>query len=183
LRTSCHKPRRQRRRARFRFGRELGGSCHGVINDVREKTDLVVALPITLMGSFLMGALFETGYLWTLSAPLSPLIVGLLGFPAVTGLSLILGILRKELALELLVALAIAQYGTGATDLLTFMTPAQVFTYALVVTVYFPCTATASVLGKELGWLNALLIMAFTISLAILIGAVTFRLTPFIGLT
>jgi ferrous iron transport protein B len=81
-----------------------------------------VALPITLMGSFFMGALFETGYLWTFSAPLSPLIVGLLGFPAVTGLSLVLGILRKELALELLVALAIAQYGQGASNLLTFMT-------------------------------------------------------------
>jgi ferrous iron transport protein B len=51
------------------------------------------------------------------------------------------------------------------------------------VTIYFPCTATAAVLGNELGWKSALLIMAFTIILAMLVGAVTFRLTPFIGLT
>jgi ferrous iron transport protein B len=63
------------------------------------------------------------------------------------------------------------------------MTPAQIFTYALVVTIYFPCTATAAVLGKELGWKNALLIMAFTILLAMLVGAAAIRLTPLIGLT
>jgi ferrous iron transport protein B len=142
-----------------------------------------VALPITLFGSFFMGALFETGYLWVLNTPLSPVTVGLLGLPAVAGLSLILGILRKELALELLVALAIIQYGQSASNLLTFMTPAQIFTYALVVTIYFPCTATAAVLGKELGWKNALLIMAFTILLAMLVGAAAIRLTPLIGLT
>jgi Fe2+ transport system protein B len=63
-----------------------------------------------------------------LNTPLSPVTVGLLGLPAVAGLSLILGILRKELALELLVALAIIQYGQSASNLLTFMTPAQIFT-------------------------------------------------------
>ena len=142
-----------------------------------------IALPITLVGSFFMGTLFEMGYLWMLNAPLSPLTVGLLGLPAVTGLSLILGVLRKELALQLLVALAIIQYGPMASNLLTFMSPAQIFTYAIVVTIYFPCTATAAVIGKELGWKNAVLIMTFTVSLAILIGAIIFRLTPFIGLT
>ncbi|MCJ7610530.1 hypothetical protein MUP00_12855 [Candidatus Bathyarchaeota archaeon] len=70
-----------------------------------------------------------------------------------------------------------------ASNLLAFMSPAQIFTYAIVVTIYFPCTATAAVIGKELGWKNAVLIMAFTVSLAILIGAIIFRLTPFIGLT
>jgi ferrous iron transport protein B len=142
-----------------------------------------IALPITLVGSFFMGTLFEMGYLWMLNAPLSPLTVGLLGLPAVTGLSLILGVLRKELALQLLVALAIIQYGPMASNLLTFMSPAQIFTYAIVVTIYFPCTATAAVIGKELGWKNAVLIMTFTVFLAILIGAIIFRLTPFIGLT
>jgi Fe2+ transport system protein B len=51
------------------------------------------------------------------------------------------------------------------------------------VTIYFPCTTTAAVLGKELGWKNALLIMAFTILLAMLVGAAAIRLIPLIGLT
>jgi ferrous iron transport protein B len=63
------------------------------------------------------------------------------------------------------------------------MSPAQIFTYTLIVTIYFPCTATASVLRKELGWKSTLLIMGFTITLAMLIGALAFRLTPLIGLS
>ncbi len=62
------------------------------------------------------------------------------------------------------------------------MTPIQIFVFALVLTIYIPCVATIAVLGRELGWKNALLIMVFTIVLAILIGALAYRIVPFIGL-
>jgi ferrous iron transport protein B len=141
-----------------------------------------VAFPIVAVGSFVLGALFETGYLWAVLNPMQPLFQGLLGLPAVAGIVLVLGVLRKELALELLVVLAIAQYGSTAQNLLTFMTPIQIFVFALVVTIYIPCVATIAVLGRELGWKNALLIMGFTILLAILIGALAYRTIPKIGL-
>ena len=43
------------------------------------------------------------------------------------GLTLLFAVLRKELALQLLLALALVEYGRGATSLLAFMTPQQIF--------------------------------------------------------
>jgi len=144
----------------------------------RFKDFAFVAFPIVTLGSLVMGALYETQTLWTIVNPMQPVVSGLLGLPAVAGITLILGILRKELTLELLVALAIVQYGANAQNLLVFMTPLQIFIFALVVTIYIPCVATVAVLGRELGWRNALLIMTFTIALALLVGGLTYRILP-----
>jgi ferrous iron transport protein B len=143
----------------------------------RFKDFVFVATPIVLVGSLTLGALYETGYLWKLASPLSPIVEGWLGLPAVAGLTLIFAVLRKELALQLLVTLAIVSYGREATNLLKFMNPNQLFVYALVNTIYIPCVATIAVLGRELGWKRAIAIMTFTIALAILIGGIVFRLT------
>lgn len=148
----------------------------------RFKDFVFVAFPIVLVGSMLLGGLYETGYLWKLASPLSPVVEGWLGLPAVAGLTLIFAVLRKELALQLLVTLAIVMYGGGAHNLLLFMTPAQLFVYALVNTIYIPCVATIAVLGRELGWRRALGIMAFTITLAILIGGIAFRIIGYFHL-
>jgi ferrous iron transport protein B len=146
----------------------------------RFKDFAFMAFPIVVLGSFAMGALYETKYLWMIAAPLEPAVSGLLGLPAVAGITLILGVLRKELTLELLVALAIVQYGSTAQNLLVFMSPLQIIVFALVVTIYIPCVATIAVLGKELGWRNAFFIMMFTIALALIVGAVAYRTLPYI---
>jgi ferrous iron transport protein B len=62
------------------------------------------------------------------------------------------------------------------------MTPLQIFVFALVVTIYIPCVATVAVLGKELGWKNAVLLMIFTIVLAIVVGGIAYRVVPYFGL-
>jgi ferrous iron transport protein B len=131
---------------------------------------VVVATPIVLGGSIVLGGLYETGLLWKLAAPLHPIMEGWLGIPAVAGLTLIVAILRKELALQLLVTLAMVQYGPQASNLLSFMRPDQIFVYALVNTLYVPCVATIAILGRELGWRRALLISGFTVVLALLVG-------------
>ena len=141
-----------------------------------------VAFPIITLGSLTLGALYEMGYLLAIVEPIEPIIYGVLGLPAVAGVCLILGILRKELTLQLLVALAIMQYGPNAQNLLAFMTPLQIFVFALVVTIYIPCVATVAVLGKELGWKNAVLLMIFTIVLAIVVGGIAYRVVPYLGL-
>jgi ferrous iron transport protein B len=131
---------------------------------------VVVATPIVVGGSIVLGGLYETGLLWSLAAPLRPVMEVWLGLPAVAGLTLIVAVLRKELALQLLVTLAIAQYGPQASNLLSFMRPDQIVVYALVNTLYVPCVATISILGRELGWRRASLISVFTIVLALLVG-------------
>jgi ferrous iron transport protein B len=141
-----------------------------------------VAFPIVTLGSLVLGALYETQFLWAIAKPTGPFIESWLGLPAVAGICLILGVLRKELTLELLVALAIAQYGSGAQNLLSFMSPLQIFIFALVVTIYIPCVATVAVLGRELGWKNAILLMLFTIVLAILVGGIAYRIILYLGI-
>ncbi len=148
----------------------------------RFKDFVFVAFPIVLVGSLVLGALYETGYLWKLASPLSPVVEGWLGLPAVAGLTLIFAVLRKELALQLLVTLAVVMYGGGAKNLLLFMNPTQLFVYALVNTIYIPCVATIAVLGRELGWRRAGGIMAFTIALAIIVGGIAFRFIEYFHL-
>ncbi len=136
----------------------------------RFKDFIFVATPIVLGGSLLLGALYETGWIWKLSGPMAPIMEGWLGLPAVAGLTLIFAILRKELALQLLLTLAIVRYGPHTKSLLDFMVPSQLFVYALVNTIYIPCVATVAVLGKELGWRRAAGILVFTIALALAVG-------------
>jgi len=88
------------------------------------------------------------------------------------GLTLVVAVLRKELALQLLVTLAMIQYGPQASNLLTFMRPEQIVVYALVNTLYVPCIATIAVLARELGWRRALLISGFTVALALVVGRI-----------
>jgi ferrous iron transport protein B len=140
---------------------------------------VVVALPVVLAGSFGLGILYETGLVWAFTAPLAPVVEGWLGLPAVAGLTLIFAVLRKELALQLLVTLAIARYGASGSELSAFMDGNQLFTYALVNTLYIPCIATVAVLAKELGWRRALLVSLLTVALALLAGGIAHRLALF----
>lgn len=138
----------------------------------RFKEYVMMAMPIVLIGSFVMGALYESNWIWALTGPVSPVVEGWLGLPAVAGITLVFAVLRKELALQFLVTLAIVQYGSGAHNLLSFMTPQQLFVYALVNTIYIPCVATFAVLRRELGTKTALSIGSFTIVLAVLLGGI-----------
>lgn len=138
----------------------------------RFKEFVFAALPIVLIGSFVMGALYETNLVWIFDAPLALIVEGWLGLPTIAGLALLFAVLRKELALQFLVTLALVKYGAGAENFLAFMTPHQLFVYALVNTIYVPCVATIAVLNKELGARAAIGISAFTVVLAIVAGGI-----------
>jgi ferrous iron transport protein B len=137
-----------------------------------------VAAPIIIAGSLLLGALYESGLVWHLTRPLAPVVQGWLGLPAVAGLTLLFAVLRKELALQLLVALAVVAYGGAAHNLLQFMTVHQLVVYALVSCLYVPCASTIAVLGRELGWKVAGLISAGTLAVALVVGGAVAHLLP-----
>ena len=100
----------------------------------------------------------------------SPVFVGMLGLPAFAATAFIFGILRKEMALEILAVLA------GTAIFIDAMTPLQIYVFALVATIYVPCAATIAVIGKELGWKNMILISGFTIILSIVVGTIANQL-------
>ncbi len=141
----------------------------------RIKDFLFVAAPLIVAGSVALGLLYETDAIVHLTAPLRPLAEWWLGIPGVALLALIMGFLRKELALALLVVLA-ARVIPGVSEsstLLDFMTRGQVFTFVLVCSVYLPCVATLGVLWRELGARGALAITGATVALAFLLGGLS----------
>ncbi|MBE0429709.1 MAG: ferrous iron transport protein B [Thermoleophilia bacterium] len=140
----------------------------------RFKAFVFMAAPILIAGSVILGALFNTGLLFDLARPMAPVVEGWMGLPAVTGLALVMAILRKELALQLLVTIAIAMGAAQAVegDLNVIMSNSQLFVYALVTAIYIPCVATIAALARELGWRRSGVIMSFTIGLAVLAGGI-----------
>ena len=138
------------------------------------------AAPIILAGSLILGALYETGAVWRLTEPLSPVVEGWLLLPPVAGLTLLFAVLRKELALQLLIAFAAVTVAT-ADDLSSFMTTSQIVTYAVVNSIYIPCVATIAVMGREIGWRRTTAVSAGTIALALLVGGLVARLAPLLG--
>jgi ferrous iron transport protein B len=145
----------------------------------RLKDFLYIAAPLIVVGSFVLGLLYESGWIFKLTTPLKPVMEWWLGIPAVAGLALIFAFLRKELALALLLVLA-AQIIPGVTEsssLLEFMSRGQIFTFALVCAIYIPCVATLGVLWRELGWKDSLAIGASTVILALLLGGISHLIT------
>ena len=101
---------------------------------------------------------------------LSPVTVTWLGLPAITGITLIFGVLRKELTLIMLSTLF------GTTNFAQVLSPVQMIIFALVTMLYIPCIATIAALAKEFGWRKALFITMLEITFAIVVGGVTLRL-------
>ena len=129
-----------------------------------------------LIGSVALGLLYESGLIWYATAVLDPVVRGWLGLPSVAGLALVFSFLRKELALQLLVALAVIQLGAGAAGLSSIMSPAQLFVYAIVTSVSVPCVATLAALRGEFGWRSALTMSGSTLVIALATGGVLARL-------
>lgn len=99
-----------------------------------------------------------------ISSFLSPITVTWLGLPAITGILLIFGILRKELILVMLAAYL------GTTNFADVLSRQQMITLAVVSMFYIPCVATISVVWKEYGWKKALTICILEILFAILLA-------------
>jgi len=158
-------------------------SLRGVLRKawIQFREFLFVATPIVIAGSLVLGGLYETGLLVRLAEPLAPIVENWLGLPAIAGLTLLIGTLRKELALQLLVVMAVAVMGVAATDLTSFMTPTNLFVYALVNTLAVPCVSTIAVLSREHGWWRTACIVGFTIVLGVVAGGVFAHLLPALG--
>jgi len=131
---------------------------------LRMKEFLYIAIPLLIAGSIIFGWLDLTGFSRLIEGPMTPITVGVLGLPAFTAICLIYGVLRKEMAIEML---AIA---SGTFIFSTVMTPVQIFVFCLVVTLYIPCLATFSVVVRELNWRWAVGGSIFTIVLALIVG-------------
>jgi len=136
----------------------------------RLKEFVVVAWPILIAGSVVLEVIDYYAWAGPLNDLMAPFTVGLLGFPAAVGVTLVFGIMRKELALVLLFT------ALGTTEVGSVMSTAQIVGYTFFVTFYVPCLATFAALGREFGWRTAALITAVTLGI-VTFSTAGFRLT------
>jgi ferrous iron transport protein B len=129
------------------------------------KEFITIAWPLLILCSALLGVLEWANADRLLNALLSPLTVVVLGLPAAVGVTLVFGVLRKELTLVMLVqALGTSEIGTVLTD-------GQLMAFTLFVVFYVPCVATVAAMAKELGWKDTVWISGLTVALATVIAA------------
>jgi ferrous iron transport protein B len=136
----------------------------------RTKSLVMIVFPTYIVGSAAVQALYALGILNPINAALTPITVWWLGLPAIAGILLIFGIVRKEMTILTLAVIA------GTTNFGSVMTPVQLIVLALVSMLYIPCLATTFTIASEFGWKNAILITISEIGLAIVIGGIAFRL-------
>ncbi len=95
------------------------------------------AIPFLFLGVFLINILYHIGVLQVISQVLSPFMNTLFGLPGEATTSLVVGFLRKDLAVGTLIPLQLTAF--------------QLVIAVTMLTIYFPCVATFSVLLRELG--------------------------------
>ena len=87
---------------------------------------------------------------------LSPVFEGFLGLPAATAIPIVMGVLRKDVAMGLLIPL--------------HLTASQSLIAVVVLSMTFPCIATFIILWKELGTKKMLMSTGIMISAAMATG-------------
>ncbi|MEM1580974.1 MAG: ferrous iron transport protein B [Candidatus Bathyarchaeia archaeon] len=137
---------------------------------------LKISFPLIIISGLLIKTAEILGFLKLISYVLSPITVSWLGLPEIVGVTLIFGVLRKELTLVLLATLL------GTTNFQAALTQLQMFIFALVVMLYVPCIATIAACIKEFGWKKAAVITVVEIVFAILIGGLIYRVFAILNL-
>ncbi|MDI6690223.1 MAG: ferrous iron transporter B [Actinomycetota bacterium] len=124
---------------------------------MRIKYFLKEGVPYVLLGVFIANVLYTLGVIDFVGRIASPAIVGLLGLTKETAAALIIGFLRKDVAVGMLLPLG--------------LTTKQLIIASVVLTMYFPCVATFAVLVKELGVKDMMKSAGIMIVGAILVGS------------
>ncbi len=128
------------------------------------KEFIIIAWPLIMVSSAVLGILEYLQAATLLNTMLVPLTVWLLGLPALVGVTLVFGVLRKELTLVMLVQ------ALGTADVASVMTTNQLVVFTLFVVFYIPCIATVGAMAHELGWKDTAWVSGLTVVVAIVIS-------------
>ena len=107
---------------------KLGGRVRGYLRE---------ALPIVLIAIAVVNLLYAAGIFDAVASLFTPVMTRLLGLPGESITALVIGFLRKDVALALMAPLA--------------LTAGQFVVASVVLSMFFPCVATFAVLLRELG--------------------------------
>ena len=125
---------------------------------MRVRWFLTEAVPWMFFGVLLINILYAVGFFDALGALFAPVMEGWLGLPSEAAPSLLIGFLRKDLAVGMLLPLGLSA--------------AQLVIAAVMLTMYFPCVATFVVLLKELGLKDMLKASLIMVIMSLSVGGV-----------
>ncbi|MDQ7780042.1 MAG: ferrous iron transporter B [Planctomycetota bacterium] len=125
---------------------------------------IVEAELVVLVGITLLNLLEAVGVIDFLSRLMAPVVSGLLGLPPQAVGALLLGMLRKDVAVGMLTPLALTQK--------------QAVIAATVLAMFFPCAATFVVVLKELGWRALLKMTGIMLFVSLLVGSLLNFIMP-----
>lgn len=114
------------------------------------------AIPFVLSGVFLINILYMIGIMNFFVRVVGPLLTRVFGLPQQAINAILMGFLRKDLAMGLLAPL--------------HLSIKQLLVASVILTIYFPCIATFAVLFKELGVKNMLKSTTIMLLTAVLVG-------------
>jgi ferrous iron transport protein B len=116
------------------------------------------ALPIILGAILAVNLLYQLGVFEALAAVAEPVVTRLWGLPREAVVPLLVGILRKDIALGLLAPLA--------------LTTKQLVIASVLLAMFFPCVATFVVLFRELGFKGGLKSLGVMFAVVLATGSV-----------
>jgi len=123
---------------------------------MRVKGFIVEATPIVLGSVLVVGLLYAVGVFDAIARFTAPVVTGLFGLPKEAVTAIVVGFIRKDVAMGMLAPLA--------------LTANQLVVAAVVLAMFFPCIATFVILGKELGLKDTLRATAIMIVAALSAG-------------
>jgi len=129
---------------------------------------IVIAWPLLIVGSVILSVLEHLHLAGPINGILSPFTSGLLGLPQEVGITLIFGILRKELTIIMLVQ------ALGTSDFAAVMTAGQMMVFTVFSLFYIPCLATLGMLRATIGTRGMLFTLFFNTAIGALM-ALAFR--------
>ena len=114
------------------------------------------AIPFVFLGVLIINVLYAIGFVEWLGDIFAPVIQGWFGLPQEATTALLIGFLRKDLAVGMLLPLA--------------MSPLQLVIATTLLTIYFPCVGTFAVMFRELGIRDMIKATLFMAGTAFLVG-------------
>ncbi|MFO7870806.1 MAG: ferrous iron transporter B [Kiritimatiellia bacterium] len=115
------------------------------------------AVPWVLAGVFIVNLLYALGIIQFTGKIARPVVTGALGLPQESVGGLVIGFLRKDVAVGMLAPLG--------------LNPRQLIVASVVLAMYFPCVATFAVMIRELGVVDMLKSAAIMIVSALTVGS------------
>ncbi|MBA7645397.1 hypothetical protein ES703_53153 [subsurface metagenome] len=131
---------------------------------IRIKWFIKEAVPFVLLGVLLVNVLYTLGIIQFVGRITAPVVTRVLGLPQEAVGALIIGFLRKDVAVGMLIPLG--------------LTVKQLIIASVVLAMYFPCVATFTTLVKELGFVDMLKSAGIMIVSSLVVGGLLNLILP-----